>query len=109
MGDSAIVELGDLDPIEALRAFYSHAEPKGSGLRDYLPGELPREDAELLFAERKAFEYLRGRYLGIEFRETHIGAHFFDREYGKGRAQRIVRDLRARGGVWKDADTGGAQ
>lgn len=92
-----MVSIEGLNKAEVFAALYNATEPKGMGINAYDPTPLTITEAAEILKEKTEFDYYKGRAIKVDltsdlsFEECH-----FDRNYGKGAAQRIIDNIRVR-------------
>lgn len=107
------ISLEGLDKAEVLMALYDAARPQGMGFLRYIPGPMPREEAERLVrtpeddvcdaATREMFrrkdlyfDYIHGRVMKVNLSGDSLDPIFYDRDNGPGAAAAAIARLRAR-------------
>lgn len=89
------VDISGLDKASVIQALYEGSRPQGLGFLQYQSGGLDRADAESLVDHY--IDYLRGRVmkLFISADSDTFDEGLYDRDNGRGAAQRIVDAMRA--------------
>lgn len=104
------ISIKGIDKAELLAALYNAARPLGMGMLRCLPGDMSIEEArkclgmgddhardfpEFVKGDRKMyFDYLHGRPLKVDLSGDEMSTDLYDRDQGKGAAERIVAALR---------------
>jgi hypothetical protein len=89
------------DKAAILAALYNRAEPRGLGHLHFKQQDMGRAEAEELYSETpegigvekgaKYFDYVHGRCIEVKFTDSTLTAAGFDREYGEGAAEALLR------------------
>lgn len=93
-----MIDISDLDKAAVLAALYNRARPVGMGWLHYSPADMTLEQARALLAESVPgfwyFDYIWGRCLKIDLTGDTLNPRPFDREYGDGAAEEIIKGIR---------------
>ncbi len=103
------IDVTGIDKAEILAALYNGARPpRGMGMLQARPGPLTVEEArEILgkgddltrtvgpFTRSTYFDYLFGKVLKVDLAENPMRVDLYDRDNGKGAAERALASLRA--------------
>lgn len=85
------VDATGLNPAEVLAELYNNAKPIGMGIYQYDATAMTAEDAEKYLLGSKYFEYLKGRYMKLNFNKYPIiNVSSYDAHYGTGYAQQCL-------------------
>lgn len=93
---SDTIDISKLDKAEVLAALYNASKQHGMGFlhargRDAMTTEQAKE--ELAANPRGKFDYLHGRAMKIYLAEDNLEVWIYDRDNGKGAAQRALQPL----------------
>ncbi len=106
--------VSDINPAELLAGLYNAVSPSGMGFLQAREGDMSIKEASALLSgeivegdypglrtDRRLdkpsyFDYLYGRCLKIEINGKNLRPGLYDRDYGKGAAQRVIDTIRAR-------------
>lgn len=102
------VSIKGLDKAEVLAALFNAAYPQGFQVFDQSLGDMPEEAARYLLENpdlidrlnngeapgRKYFSYIQERSLYVDLTGDYLNPANYDRMYGKGAAERVIRELR---------------
>lgn len=86
-----MVDIKGLDKARVLKALYDHSHVQGSGFLQAVPdGVVTVEYCAGLLAKHSYFDYLHGRVLKVDLSGDEFDERLYDRDCGKGAAQRAV-------------------
>ena len=89
-----MVKIKGLDKAEVLKALYNNTHAKRTAGGEKMPEKITAETCRELLSEGAAFPYLFGSVIGVDLSGDEIVEYVYDREYGKGAAQRAVDSVR---------------
>ena len=90
-----MVDIKGLDKARVLKALYDHSHVQGSGFLQAVPdGVVTVEHCAGLLAKYSYFDYLHGRVLKVDLSGDEFDERLYDRDCGKGAAQRAVDSIR---------------
>lgn len=90
-----MVDIKGLDKARVLKALYDHSHVQGSGFLQAVPdGVVTVEYCAGLLAKHSYFDYLNGRVLKVDLSGDEFDERLYDRDCGKGAAQRAVDSIR---------------
>ena len=104
----AKISIKGIDKAELLAALYNHASPMGMGFLQARAGEMTKEQATELLGKgddlsrmfpvngrrQLYFDYVYGRPLKVDLTGDELETSLYDRDWGKGAAEKIVEGLR---------------
>ena len=91
-----MVSIKGLDKAEVLVALWEHSYEQGLGVLDNSKKDLTVKEARKLLKKGTHFQYLKGRVLKIDLSGDEFDEYLYDRDLGKGMAQRVIDELRAK-------------
>ena len=93
--EKKMVDIKGLDKARVLKALYDHSHVQGSGFLQAVPdGVVTVEHCEMLLGSQTYFDYLHGRVLKVDLSGDEFDERLYDRDCGKGAAQRAVDSIR---------------
>lgn len=98
------IDITGLSKAQVLAALFNAIAPSGMGFLQAMHGPevMDVEHAQQLIEERLDFDYLYGRCLKVELADDSFDPWGFDRDNGRGAAQKIIDRLRETGEVNPD-------
>lgn len=109
MDQPALISLAGLDKGAVLAALYNASKPLGMGFLHFTPADMTVEEArkhlvcgddhEQAFpgfrsGDRHYFDYLNGRVMKVDLSGDELDPRLYDRDNGKGAAERAIAPLR---------------
>lgn len=92
------INLKGLNKADVLAALYNASKPQGMGFMQYDPRPMTREQAQILLDEGQTdFDYLIGRVMKIKLSGNELDPQGYDRDNGRGTAERAISSLRSTG------------
>lgn len=92
------ISTAGLKKAAVLAALYNASKPQGMGFMHYDPAPMTEEEAAELLQRGTYFDYLKGRVMKVDLRDDDgFRAGGYDRDNGKGAAQRAIDELRRTG------------
>lgn len=88
-----MIDVSQIKESELLAALYNASKPLGMGHIHFTPEDMTLEQAEKLLLESTDFDYLHGRVMKVEINGHTLYPDDYDRDNGKGAAQRVVDSL----------------
>ena len=80
---------------KVLAALYNASHPQGLGFLSYDPTPMTEDEADELLKTTTYFDYLKGRVLKVDLTgEESFEEYLYDRDNGRGAAQRVIDELR---------------
>jgi len=80
---------------KVLKALYDHSHVQGMGFLQAVPeGTVTIEHCEKLLKETTYFDYLYGRVLKVDLSGNEFEERLYDRDCGRGAAQRAVDSVK---------------
>ena len=90
-----MVNIKGLDKARVLKSLYDHSHVQGSGFLQAVPdGVVTVEHCAGLLEKQTYFDYLYGRVLKVDLSGDEFDERLYDRDCGKGAAQRAVDSIR---------------
>jgi len=91
-----MIDIKGLERSEVLRVLYNNSRAQGMGALHFTPEPMTSEEAQALVAERDYFDYVHGRVMKVSLdpRDDELSEHLYDRDNGRGAAQRAIDGLR---------------
>ncbi len=90
-----MVDIKGLDKARVLKSLYEHSHVQGIGFLQAVPdGVVTVEHCAELLAKYSYFDYLHGRVLKVDLSGDEFDERLYDRDCGKGAAQRAVDSIR---------------
>jgi len=94
-----MVSIKGLPKAAVFKALYDASRPLGFGFREFVPGPMPREEAEQVTLELARteqplfFGYYRGRVMKVDITGDEFEPRLYDRDNGEGAAQKAVNRI----------------
>ena len=89
------INIEGLDKVELLIALYNNARTQGIGRAPLRVEEsMTRAQASILLMGRTYFDYIDGRVLKVDLSSNTLDSWLYDRDNGKGVAEKIIAKLR---------------
>lgn len=90
-----MVDIKGLNKAEVLAALYNNSKPLGLGFLHFDPMDMTVAEAEEILNQTTYFDYLKGRVMKVDLSsDDSFGEWLYDRDNGKGAAQRVIDSLR---------------
>jgi len=86
-----MIDISNHSKAKVLAALYNASKPQGMGLLHYTPEAMTEKEAEILLAEHKSFDYLKGRVMKVNLEKDTFDPWLYDRDNGPGAAQRAIK------------------
>lgn len=91
-----MISIKGMNKAEVLKALYDHSHVHGLGFLSAAPeGAVTVEHCEELLKKTEFFDYLYGRVLKVWLKGDEFDERLYDRDNGKGAAQRAVDSVRS--------------
>ncbi len=104
---TSMVSIKGLSKAKVLAALYNNAKPMGMGFLRAVPGNMTEEQAEKhlksgddherdfgMNTNKLYFDYLNGRCLKVDLSKDEFDPWGYDRDYGKGAAQKVIDSIK---------------
>lgn len=95
------INIAGIDRVELFMALHNRATPLGLGFLHALPGDMTREQGEVLLARYGkpgadvSLDYVLGRPIKVSFIGDELRFEAgFDRDHGEGACAEVVKELR---------------
>lgn len=93
-----MIDISKLNKADVLAALYNYSKPQGFGFLHFTSEDMTREEAEELLKAKSGnkeicFNYLKGRVMKIDLSRDKLDPRLYDRDNGKGAAQRAISTL----------------
>uniref|UniRef100_A0AAU8B7B7 Uncharacterized protein n=1 Tax=Dulem virus 39 TaxID=3145757 RepID=A0AAU8B7B7_9CAUD len=90
-----MIDIKGLSKSEVLATLYNNSRPQGLGFLHFDPTDMTIEQAKDILKETTYFDYLKGRVMKVDLSSDEgFEEWLYDRDNGKGAAQRAVDALR---------------
>lgn len=90
-----MVDIKGLNKAEVLAALYNNSKPLGLGFLHFDPMDMTVAEAEEILNQTTYFDYLKGRVMKVDLSsDDSFEEWLYDRDNGKGAAQRVIDLLR---------------
>lgn len=90
-----MVDIKGLNKAEVLAALYNNSKPLGLGFLHFDPMDMTVAEAEEILNQTTYFDYLKGRVMKVDLSsDDSFEEWLYDRDNGKGAAQRVIDSLR---------------
>lgn len=90
-----MVDIKGLNKAEVLAALYNNSKPLGLGFMHFDPMDMTVAEAEEILNQTTYFDYLKGRVMKVDLSsDDSFEEWLYDRDNGKGAAQRVIDSLR---------------
>lgn len=89
------INISGINKADILRVLYNNSRPIGMGFLHAKPEDMTIEEAEKTIGEYgHNFDYLQGRVLKIDLSGDELDPWLYDRDIGKGAAEKAIEELR---------------
>ena len=88
--EDGVVDISNKDKAEVLAALYNNSHPHGLGFLQYNPEPMTIEQARELLKQTTYFDYLAGRVMKISLESNIVYTSGYNRDNGKGSAERAI-------------------